>query len=316
LPHEQKMKAAYLDKHTSHEGLVFGELASPVCGSGEILVEVHATAITPSELQWFPTFHLQNGEPRPFPIVLSHEFSGVVADLGTDVTDFKIGDTVYGMNDWFANGALAEYCVASATAIALKPTTLGHSQAAVVPISALTAWQGLFDRGELKSGQRVLIHGGAGGVGVFALQLAHWKGARVITTASARNLDFVRALGADEVIDYKATRFEEIARDVDLVFDCVGGETLARSWNVVKPGGRVITIAAQAESTTDERARAAFFIMEPKREQLSEVAQLLDAGTLRPFVEDVLPLERAREAYARAARGGMRGKIILQVSTP
>jgi NADPH:quinone reductase-like Zn-dependent oxidoreductase len=280
----------------------------------EQTVKVHATAITPTELQWFPTFKTPGGEPRPFPIVLSHEFSGVIADLGSGVGDFEIGDAVYGMNDWFANGALAGFCVASASAVALKPRVLDHAQAAVVPISALTAWQGLFDRGGLESGQRVLIHGGSGGVGVFAVQLAHWRGAHVIATASARNLDFVREIGADEVIEYKITRFEEVVRDVDVVFDSVGGETLERSWRVLNPGGRAVTIAAQSEATKDARTRAAFFIVEPNRAQLSEIARLLDGGTLQSFVEAVFPLDDARQAYARALRGGMRGKIVLQVT--
>jgi NADPH:quinone reductase-like Zn-dependent oxidoreductase len=226
----------------------------------------------------------------------------VVAALGSGVTDLEPGDAVFGMNDWFADGAEAEFCVAPAAAVALKPPALDHAQAAVVPISALTAWQGLFDRGGLKSGQRVLIHGGSGGVGVFAVQLAHWRGAHVVATASARNLDFGREIGADEVIDYKTTRFEEFVRDVDVVFDSVGGETLARSWSVLKPGGRVITIAAQSESTADPRARAAFFIVEPNRVQLSEIARLLGAGTLRSFVQAVSPLESARSLCASAAR--------------
>ncbi|MHA3774912.1 NADP-dependent oxidoreductase [Verrucomicrobiota bacterium sgz303538] len=309
------MKAVYLDKATGFEGLMVGELPLPVCASGEVLIKVHATAVTPTEFQWFPTFHLQNGEPRPFPIVPSHEFSGVIAAIVGDVGDFEIGDAVYGMNDWFVNGALAEFCVAPATAVAPKPNSLDYPHAATVPISALTAWQGVFDRGELKAGQRVLIHGGAGGVGVFAVQLAHWRGAHIIATASAGNADFVRELGAAEVIDYKAERFEERVRDLDLVFDGVGGETLNRSWGLLKPNGKAVTIASQSEAATDERTRAAFFIVEPNRAQLSEIAQLLDAGTIRSFVEAVLPLDAARDAYARAQRGGMRGKVVLQVAS-
>src|SRR5258708_4250609 len=239
------MKAIYLKSKNSAEGLVAGEIPRPEPKAGEALVKVHATAVTPTELQWFPTFNTQSGEPRPFPIVLSHEFSGVVESLGTNVNSFKIGEEVYGLNDWFANGAQAEYCVVKATALARKPASLDHAHAAVVPISALTAWQGLLEKTKLVRGQRVLIHGAAGGVGNFAVQLARWRGAHVMATASAANLDFVRSLGAEDVIDYRTTRFEDTARNVDVVFDSLGGETLERSWPVLKPGGRLVTIAAQ-----------------------------------------------------------------------
>jgi len=305
------MKAVYLAKPTGPEGLIFGELPDPRPNEGEVLVEVHATAITPTEFSWFPTFKTRGGGPRAFPIILSHEFSGVVRGPGGGTAGLKAGDEVYGMNDWFVNGAQAGYCVAPVSAVALKPSTLGHAAAAVAPISALTAWQGLFDRCKLQAGERVLIHGGAGGVGLFAVQLAHWRGAYVVATASTRNLDFVNSLGADEVIDYKAARFEQLARDIDVVFDTVGGETLERSWAVLRPGGRSVTIAAQSETVTDQRVHDAFFIVEPNQKQLTAIARLLDGGIIHPFMEAEFPLNEAQKAYARAQRGGMRGKVVL-----
>ena len=154
------MKAAYLTKRAGPEGLVIGDLPQPRPGKEEVLVRIHATAVTPTEINWDPTFKTRNGEPRPFPIVLSHEFSGVVAEVGDGVNALKVSDAVYGMNDWFGNGAQAEYCVARASGVATKPGTLDHTKAAVVPISALKAWQGLFERCKLKAGERVLIHGG------------------------------------------------------------------------------------------------------------------------------------------------------------
>ena len=307
------MKAAYLTKRGGPEELLIGEVPQPSPGRDQVLVRVYATAVTPTEFNWAPTFNNRKGEPRPFPIVPSHEFSGVIAALGHAANAFKVGDAVYGLNDWYANGAAAEYCVAPATAVAPAPTTLDHTKAAVVPISALTAWQGLFERAKLKAEERVLIHGGAGGVGVFAVQLAKWRGAQVIATASKHNLDFVRSLGADEVIDYRTTRFEEIARGMDVVFDAVGGETLDRSWGVLKPNGRLMTIAAQSEAYSEPRVRGAFFIVEPNQGQLVEISKLLDSGRIRSFVEAVFGLEQAREAYARAMRGGMRGKVALLV---
>ena len=267
----------------------------------------------PTELQWFPTFNLPSGEPRSFPIVLGHELSGKVETLGTGVNNFKVGDEVYELNDWFANGAQAEYCVASATALALVPESLDHVQSAVVPISALTAWQGLFERTHLQEGQRILIHGAAGGVGTFAVQLAHWRGARVVATASTGNLEFVRSLGAEEVIDYRTSRFEDTFQDVDVVFDGVGGETLERSWAVLKPGGQLVTIAAQSEGVSEQRVRDAFMLVRADGSQLAEISKLIDAGKIRVYAEGMFPLARARDAFQRALDGRMRGKIALNV---
>jgi NADPH:quinone reductase-like Zn-dependent oxidoreductase len=235
----------------------------------------------------------------------------VVAGLGPAVTGLAEGDEVFGLNDWFADGAQAEYCVARPDDLAPKPRSIDHAQAAAAPISALTAWQGLIERARVSVGERVLVHGAAGGVGAFAVQLAHDRGAYVIGTASARNRDVVRELGADTVIDYRATRFEEVVKDADIVFDTVGGETLQRSWRVLKPGGRMVTIAVQSETAADAATKAAFFIVQPNREQLTEIGRLFDAGRLRSLVDAVLPLAQGRDAYKRKP---LRGKIVLQVA--
>jgi NADPH:quinone reductase-like Zn-dependent oxidoreductase len=306
------VKAAYLTEVIGPDGLKFGDIQAPSPKEGEVLVQVHAAALTPTEFSWFPTFKTRDGAPRPFPIILGHEFSGVVAAIGNGANGLKPGDEVYGLNDWFTNGAQAEYCIAPVDAFAPKPAVLDHITAAAAPISLLTAWQGLFERAALKPGERVLIHGGAGGVGLFAVQLAHWRRAHVIATASARNSDFVRGLGANEVIDYKSTPFEKVVRDIDVVFDTVGGETLERTWSVVGANGRLVTIAVQSEDAT-KRARDAFFIVEPNRTQLTEVTPLLNAGTIRVFVDAVFPLAKAREGYARAQQSAKRGKVVLQI---
>jgi len=308
------MKAIYLNQKAGPESLVLGELPQPVPNKGELLVKVHATAVTPTEFQWYPTFTAQSGEPRPFPIVLSHEFSGVIEAPGAGAENFKTGDAVYGLNDWFTNGAQAEYCVAPASALALKPRLLDHMRSAVVPISALTAWQGLLCKSNVQRGQRVLVHGAAGGVGIFAVQLARWRGAHVIATASAGNLDFVRMLGAAQVIDYRTARFEDVGRDVDVVFDTIGGETLERSWNVLKAGGKLVTVAAGGAQADEKRVRDAFMLVRADGSQLRQIAKLIDAGELRVFVEGTFPLAKAREAYARAQQGKMRGKIALRVA--
>jgi NADPH:quinone reductase-like Zn-dependent oxidoreductase len=289
-----------------------GPLPQPGCD--ELLIRVYAAGVTPTELLWYPTTHSKNGESRSH-AVPGHEFSGVIAAVGEDTVGFAIDQEVYGMNDWFADGALAEYCVTQPTSVAPKPPRLTHIEAAAVPIGALTAWQGLFERARLQAGERVLVHGGAGAVGVFAIQLARLHGAHVITTASARNHAFVSQLGADQVIDYRAVRFEESVRDMDVVFDTVGGDTLRRSWGVLKPGGRMITIAADSETSTDERVKQAFFLVEPNQTQLTQIGDQLEKGDLQPVVDAVLPLTRASEAYTgevRQRRGC--GKLVVAVA--
>ena len=304
------MKAIRLHARGGPESLRFEDSPTPRPGPGEVLVRVRAAAVTPTELLWVPTWSTRDGAPRPLPVIPGHGFSGEVAALGEGVTAVGVGEAVYGMNDWFGDGAQAEYCLARPADVALKPASVDHAHAAVTPISALTAWQGLFERARLAAGEHVLIHGGAGGVGVFAVQLAHRRGARVTATAGAGNLDFVRGLGADEVIDYRDERFEERVRGVDVVFDTVGGDTQRRSWGALKPGGRLVTVAASGERTTDERIRAAYFIVEPSRTQLAEIARLIEGGALRPVVGAVFPLAEARQAYQHKP---VRGKVVLRV---
>jgi NADPH:quinone reductase-like Zn-dependent oxidoreductase len=308
------MKAIYLASRTGAEGLVAGEILLPSPKADEVLVKVHATSVTPAELEWFTTFNLPFGEPRPFPIVLSHEFSGVVESVGRRVTGFTPGDEVFGLNDWFMNGAQAEYCVAKATALARKPKTIYHVQAGVVPISALTAWQGLFTKAKLERYQRILIHGAAGGVGSFAVQLARWRGARVIAPVSSGHFDFVRSLGADELIDYRTTRFEDVVKDLDVVFDAVGGEILERSWGLLAKGGRIVTVATQSRVAADQRVRDAFMMMQADGPQLAEIGRMIDRGELSACVGPIFPLTAAKLAYARARHGLRRGKVALRVA--
>jgi NADPH:quinone reductase-like Zn-dependent oxidoreductase len=309
------MKAMQVINTDQGPMLIPAELPNPEPAVDEVLVHVHAAGVTPTEFLWYPTTHTKSGTPRTG-AVPGHEFSGVVTAIGQDVRDFKVGDEVYGMNDWFAEGATAEFCITLPQNVALKPATLSHEAAASAPIAALTAWQGLIDRAKLEPGERVLIHGGAGAVGLYAVQLAHIFGARVITTVSGRDIDLVKRLGADEAIDYEASRFEIEAKDVDVVFDAVGGETLERSWGVLKPDGRMITIAAGSEGATDQRVKDAFFIVEPNQKQLVEIAKQLDAGRLRAFVKNTVPLNEAPAAYSgRVTSKNRYGKIVIAVST-
>ena len=292
--------------------LVEKDLPRPAAGAGEVTIRVRAAGVTPTELAWYPTSHDQNGGARTG-AVPSHEFSGEVAETGAGVTGLAEGDAVFGMNDWFADGALAEYCVTRPEWVAAKPRRLSDEEAATAPIGALTAWQGLFERAKLEPGERVLIHGGAGAVGVFTVQLAHRRGAHVTATVSGGNVEFVKEIGADRAIDYRTARFEDEGREFDVVFDAVGGETLRRSWAVLKPNGRMVTIATNGGSSEDERVKSAFFIVEANRQQLEEVARLLDAGELRTFVDVVAPFWRAPEASTGAIQRKGRGKVVVAV---
>jgi NADPH:quinone reductase-like Zn-dependent oxidoreductase len=308
------MKVMQVTESAQGLALKEAEVSQPKPAAGQILVRVHTAGVTTTELGWSPTTHSKSGEPRLHAIP-GHEFSGVVAAVGENAGGFAIGQEVYGMNDWFEEGATAEYCLTVPSSIALKPSHLTHQQAATVPIGALTAIQGLFDRAKLQPGERVLVQGGSGAVGVFAVQFAHLHGAYVIATASSANLSFVKELGADEVLDYSKTRFEEVVRDIDVVFDTVGGETRERSRKVLKSGGRVISIAADGEETTDPVIRNAFFIVEPNQAQLVETATLIDAGKLKTFVKAAVPFEDAASAYAGTVQAKHAyGKIVILVT--
>ena len=307
------MKAIRLYGSRGRETVVLEEIPTPQIGAGEVLVRVHATAVTPGEIEWYPTLNTPDGHPRSRQI-LSHEFSGMIEEMAPGVTGLEKGEAVYGLNDWFREGAAAEYCIATPAEIAPKPISVDHFHAAVVPISGLTAWQALFEHGKLEAGQKVLIHGGAGGVGSFAIQLAAWKGAFVVTTVSEPNAEFVRELGADQAIDYKKSKFEEIVNDADVVLDLVGGDTLMRSFKAIKKGGRVVTVATNAEASADPVVKEAFFIVETKREQLVELARLIDAGEIRPIISEVFPLEQADQAYFPEKKKVVRGKTVLRIS--
>jgi NADPH:quinone reductase-like Zn-dependent oxidoreductase len=291
------MRAFQLSAFQTTPVVLEKDAPEPMPGATDVLVQVYAAGVTPSELLWYPTSHNKDGSERTGAIP-GHEFSGVITALGADVKEFSIGDEVFGLNDWFADGATAEYCVADASGIAPKPATLTHAEAAAVPIGALTAMQGL-ERARLQAAQRILVHGGSGAVGVFVIQMARLRGAHVITTASSQNKEFVLGLGAEQAIDYAAERFEEQVRDLDVVFDCVGGDTLRRSWRVLKPGGRMVTIASNSEAAEDPRVKDAFFIVEPNGRQLAEIGKLLDQGTLRVFVDAEVPLSETAAAYSR-----------------
>ncbi len=309
------MKAIRIHGRGGPEHLVYEDVPQPHPDPGEVLVRVYATGVIATVLKWDETYQTPAGDPRALPIP-GRDLSGVVEEVGPGVTTLVKGSEVYAMIGYGRDGAEAEFTLALPDELVPKPRTLDFVQAAAVPLTALTAWQAFFEHASLVAGQTVLIHGAAGGVGVFAVQLAHWAGAQVIATASARNRDFLRELGANEIIDYTATRFEEVVHGVDLVFDLVGGDTLQRSWQVIKPGGVLVSIVSPqppADVAKGHDARFAWFIVEPNREELIQIGTLIDAGHLRPIIDTVFPLAQARQAYEQGARGHTRGKIVLRV---
>jgi NADPH:quinone reductase-like Zn-dependent oxidoreductase len=287
-------------------GLVYEQLEPPRPGKGEALIRVYAAAITRGELDW-PADRL--------PAIPSYEFSGVVVALDPDLKDISIGESVYALSPFNRNGAAAGYISIPGELLAPKPRKLGHVQSAAIPLAALTAWQGLFEHGDLAKDQRILIHGATGGVGSFAVQLAHQRGAHVIGTVSTMNVEIARELGADEVIDHTKTRFEEIIEPVDLVFDTVGGDRQERSLSVVRPGGRLLSVATEPsqESAAARGISAVYFVVTPNREQLIEIANLVDRGDLYPLIAEVFPLTDARKAFERSLINPKAGKIVLSI---
>jgi NADPH:quinone reductase-like Zn-dependent oxidoreductase len=310
------MKAFQANHSAANLHVSLTEAPAPVPAPGQVLIKVHAAGVIATELLWYPTTHRENGDPRHHAIPC-HEFSGAVAGIGEGAAGFALGDEVYGMNNWFWEGALAEYCLTVHSSIAMKPGSLSHVEAATVPISALTAWQGLFDRAAIRPGERILVQGGAGAVGLFVVQLAHRHGAYVIATASGEDISFVQTLGSDEVIDYRTSRFEEGLDPVDVVFDTVGGDIRERSAAVLKRTGRMISIAAEGDTTTDPQARAAYFIVEPNQTQLIEIGRLVDQGELKTFVKGVAQFDDADLAYTGAVPGRRKtGKFVVEIVSP
>ncbi|HEX8035924.1 MAG TPA: NADP-dependent oxidoreductase [Ktedonobacterales bacterium] len=313
------MKAAYITaQHGGPEVIEYGDVEQPRVGAGEILLKVHAIGISPQELEWAPTWQTADGQERAKPIILGHEISGAVVAFGAGVTAFHVGDDVYGLSSFLRNGAQAEYTIVTPAEIALKPRRSSHLEAATLPLSALTAWQAFFEQGSLKRGQKVLIQGAAGGVGNYAVQIAHWVGAQVIAVASTRQQEFLRELGADQLIDYTTMQFEDVVHDVDFVLDTIGGDTQQRSFTVLNKGGTLVGIASEQENRLFEWAKhyerdAKWFIVRPDTEQLARIAELVDEGHLKPIVNSVYPLAETRQAYEHSLSGHMRGKVVIQV---
>lgn len=311
----QTMKAIQIHNYGGPEVLKYEDVPRPQPGKGEVLIRVHAASVNP--IDWkVRAGYMKDFLPHSFPLILGWDVSGVIEEAGSNVSQLKKGDEVYSLPDHTRNGGYAEYIVVRESEVALKPNALHHIRAAAVPLAALTAWQALFDTAQLQPGQCVLIHGAAGGVGHFAAQLAKWKGAHVIGTAAVNNHEMLYELGADELIDYITQRFEDVARNVDVVLDTIGGDTQERSWKVLKKGGTLVSLvqAPSEEKGNQDGARGIRLGARPDGQELAEIAKIIDAGKLAPVLDRILPLTEARRAHELSQSGHIHGKIVLRVS--
>lgn len=307
------MRAVRFHEYGGPEVLRYEEdVPRPEPGEGQVLVRVVAAGVNPADWK-IREGYFREILPLELPVITGSDISGRVEAVGPGVEEFRSGDEVLAMTGYF--GAYAEYAVVSASTLALKPASLDFPVAAGVPVAGMTAWQALFDVAGLQAGQKVLIHAAAGGVGSFAVQLARRAGARVAGTASAGNLEFLRHLGVDDPIDYRAAPFEEAVQDADVVLDTVGGDTQARSFKSLKPGGVLVSVVAEPLGDLPEAQgkRGVFLAMQPQASQLAEIAGLVADGTVVMAVEAELPLERAREAQQESQKGHTRGKIVLRI---
>jgi NADPH:quinone reductase-like Zn-dependent oxidoreductase len=310
------MKAIRTHERTGISGLALEEAPEPKPMFCEVLVKVAACGITHNELDW-PIWTCRAGHQRTS-VIPGHEVSGTVAALGFGTAGIAVADEVYGLTDQLRDGAAAEYVAVEARNVAPKPQTVDHAHAAAVPRAGLTAWQALFDHGKLAKGQTVIIHGAGGAVGSTAVQLARWAGAEVIGTGRSRARQLVKELGADRFVALDEDRLEDAAAsgfsgfEADVVFDLVGGEVLARSSALLKPGGTLVSVVSWELPADRDDIRKVFFVQEAKQVQLTELARLVDEGHLRPQVGGVYPLAQAAEAYSAKAAGGIPGRMVLQ----
>jgi len=307
------MKAVVAHEYGAPEVLKFEEVPRPEPKENEALVRVIASSVNPAD-----PLTLSGKYAREFgthlPLIPGYDIAGVVEKTGANVTKLKVGEAIYGYPTF--GGGWAEYVLVTEGEVAAKPKSLNFVEAAAVPLGALTAWQALVDVAKLQPGQTILIHGGSGGVGSFAVQIAKARRARVIATASTANQDLLKQLGADVAIDYTKTKFEDVAKDVDAVLDPVGKETLARSYGVVKKGGIVMSLVARPDPAELEKhgIRGAAISVHPDDEDLTEIAHLIDAGKIKPIVTQVLPLSEASSAQRQAATHHTRGKVVLRIA--
>jgi NADPH:quinone reductase-like Zn-dependent oxidoreductase len=308
------MKAIIINAYGNEDVLNYVDVDRPEPKADEVLVKVHCSAINP--VDWKIRDGLGEMFGLKLPLILGGDIAGTIEEVGIEVKNFKQGDAVYGMTvSGGFSGGYAEYAIAKADGISPKPESLDFEAAAAIPISALTAWQAIFDLANLSSGQKILITGASGGVGSMAVQLAKAKGAFVIGTASGKNEQFVRDLGAAEFVDYTRQPFEEVVKGVDVVFDTVGGDTFEKAFQTLKPGGFLATAVESPSAETAQKfgVKTAQVRCKPNAEQLDAIGKLVDEGKLKAHVSTVLPLAEVKKAHQLSESGRTRGKIVLQI---
>lgn len=310
-----EMQAVRVHQYGSTDELQLENIPHPQPKAGEVLVRVHAVGVLPADVKtrlgYFKSFR-----PMSFPYTPGSAFAGVVEALGEGVSNFEVGQAVFGRTN---NGASAEYLTASTATMAIKPDEISFAEVATISGGATTAWTALFENANLQAGQKILVHAAAGGVGIFAVQFAHWKGAQVIGTASASNLDFVRSLGAEQVIDYNAVRFEDEVSGVDVVIDAVGGDTTQRSMQVIKAGGILVSLLAQPDQAEAQKygihaINNSVTQPFPSTHLLNTIARLMADGTIKTFIVEEFPLAEVRRAHQRVETGHSRGRVILHIA--
>ncbi|OAL83029.1 NADP-dependent oxidoreductase [Acinetobacter sp. SFA] len=330
------MKAAYISRYGNIDDVKLDEQSKPLITENDVLVKIHAASINPLDLRVLEG-EFKVIQPVKFPFILGNDFAGTVVQVGANVKQFKAGDEVYAKTD--QNGAFAEYTVVHQSSLALKPQNISMELAASLPLVSLTAWQALVEIAKVQAGQKVLIHAGSGGVGSIAIQLAKYLGATVATTTSTKNMDWVKDLGADIVIDYKNTDFEEQLKEYDVVFDTQGGKTLEKSLSVLKRGGCIVSISgppdqAFAESLNTNwllkkiipllswsirhkakkrEIKYSFMFMKPNGQQLAQISQLVEAGTIKPVIDTTYEFSRVKEALKYVNTGRSKGKVVLNM---
>lgn len=332
------MQAAYNSKYGQDEKLSFGEFDIPSVGESDVLVEIHAASLNPID------FKIRDGKLKfvrayKFPLIMGHDLAGVVSAVGAKVTKFKKGDKVYSRPRNGRTGSLAQFISVDENELALMPKNLSFAEAASIPLVGLTSWQALIDIAGIKRGDRVFIQAGAGGVGTFAIQLAKCLGAYVITTTSSKNIDFVKSLGADEVIDYKTQNFEQVLKNIDIVFDTLGGEALYKSFQILRPGGWVVSISGDPDQrlaadmglgfiksqilrlvgrkanrmAAEANAHYRFIFMKASGSQLGQITQLIEEGKIKPIIDREFSFQDAQKAIDHLELGHSRGKVVIKI---
>ncbi len=311
------MKAVRIYAYGGRDQLKYEDAPMPQIGDKDVLVRVVASSINPVDWK-VREGYLKEMLPLNFPVVLGWDVSGVVEAIGKSVSAFKPGDAVYSRPNIARDGTYAEFIAIDESEIAFKPKTIAHGSAASLPLAGITAWDVLVKAGQIKAGDRVLIHAASGGVGSLAVQLAKARGAYVIATTSGKNSALVKSLGADEIIDYRQQAFEQVVRDINIVFDTLGGEVQEKSWQVLSPNGILVSIVSPppAERAAAHKVRSAFVFIGPDAQVLAELATLVDAGKIRPLIAAEFALEDITKAHALSESGHAVGKIVLQVGKP